>query len=223
MKNDHWTIIANATHTDLEWMLTYLNNTHIIVCDGAYDAIKNWGIAIDTILGDFDSTTYPMHSPRFVHIEDQNKTDLQKAIEYADKQNANSITILNGLGNAMDHTLHNMLLLKRLYQPHRPIQLLHPIHDINKTYPCSGIQYLQYFHNESILLEGEINSSLSLFGFPECIASSQGLTWELERTPLAFATLDSSRNRLANPTAVVTVQHDAILMMDAAIRIILNY
>jgi|GEM_PF-2284536 len=218
-----WAIIANANQTDQAWMLSYLKDLNIIACDGAYDYVKTWGVTIDTILGDFDSTQHPTHSPRFVHTPDQNKTDLHKAIEYADKQGATEIIIFNALGNAMSHTLHNLRLLKRLYNPNRSLLMLHAIEETNDQYPSSGIESIQYIYNKTILLQGQINRSLSVFGLPNCIASSQGLTWNLNHTHLLFSDNDSSRNRLKQPNAALTIQGDGLIMMDTKITIQLSY
>lgn len=222
-KHNNWAIIANAAQPDLVWMQPYLQQHTIIVCDGAYDAVKDWDITIDTILGDFDSTNQPIHSPRFVHTPDQNKTDLQKAIEYADQHGATSIRIFNALGNEMSHTLHNLRLLKRLYKPSRPMVMLHPFQDHNQQQPSNGIETVQYLTNQTLLLQGQPDAQLSLFGFPECTASSHGLAWDLEKTSLVFADLDSSRNRLTSSHAIITIKNDALLMMHADISIQLSY
>ena len=225
-KNSHWCIIANAYQKDLEWMRPFLDHKKIIVCDGAYDAIKTWDIAIDTLLGDFDSIHKSMHSPsspQWVHVPDQNKTDLHKAIDYADQQGADDILILNALGNEMSHTLHNLRLLKRLHNPSRSLRLLHTVHDANSRFPSSGIESIQYLSDTTIALQGSVNAAISLFGFPECIASSWGLMWDLNQSKLIFADQDSARNRLGKPRAVLTIQKDSLLMMDASIHIQLSY
>jgi thiamine pyrophosphokinase len=225
-KNSNWCIIANAYQKDLEWMRPFLDHKKIIVCDGAYDAIKTWDIAIDTILGDFDSIHPTMHSPsspQWVHAPDQTKTDLHKAIDYADSQGAQDILILNALGNEMSHTLHNLRLLKRLHSPSRSLCMLHAVHDSNSRFASSGIESIQYFSDTTITLQGSVSAAISLFGFPECTASSSGLMWDLSQSKLTFADQDSARNRLAKPSAVLSIQKDAILMMDASIQIQVSY
>jgi thiamine pyrophosphokinase len=218
-----WAIIANASQIDKAWMLPYLSDYQLIVCDGAYDYVKNWNISIDTILGDFDSTQYPTHTSHFVHTPDQNKTDLHKAIDYADKQGATQIIIFNALGNQMSHTLHNLRLLKRLHSPKRSLCMLHTMHDPNTTFPSSSIESIQYLHDTTTVLEGPIEASISLFGFPQCIASSYGLVWDLDQTTLEFSEYDSSRNRLATTNAALTIQGEGLLMMDTHIQTLLTY
>jgi thiamine pyrophosphokinase len=229
-KNSNWCIIANAYQKDLEWMRPFLDHKKIIVCDGAYDvikdAIKTWDITLDILLGDFDSIhniNYSPSLPQWVHVPDQNKTDLHKAIDYADSQGANDILILNALGNEMSHTLHNLRLLKRLHSPSRSLRLLHAVHDSNSRFPSSGIESIQYLSDTTITLQGSVNAAISLFGFPECVASSSGLMWDLNQSKLTFADQDSARNRLAERSVVLTIQKDAVLMMDASVQIQLSY
>ncbi len=214
-----WCIVANALQKDLEWMIPYLYHQKIIVCDGAYDAIQSWGISIDAIIGDFDSTSHSKLLKNWFHTPDQNKTDLHKAILHADQQGATEIIILNALGNAMSHTLHNLRLLKRLHNPSRSLQLLHAIEDTHSQFPSSGIESIQYVSNATLQLQGAVNASVSLFGFPIGIANSFGLEWDLYDSTLSFEAHDSARNRLAQPSATLSIQNDAILMMDASIQV----
>ncbi len=109
-------IIANgeACSSDLldqllEW------SPKIMVLDGAIERAINLGIKIDFLLGDFDhpdidydeirKSQYPIE---IVHTPDQEKTDLEKGIEYLIKANHKAVNIIWATGRRIDHTIANV-------------------------------------------------------------------------------------------------------------------
>ncbi|MBI1222605.1 MAG: thiamine diphosphokinase [Bacteroidetes bacterium] len=95
----------------LEWSPT------VIVLDGAARRVHELGIKIDAILGDFDSEKSPddiaasQQPVQLIHAPDQNKTDLEKAIEWLIKEGYPAANILWATGLRADHTINNMMSL----------------------------------------------------------------------------------------------------------------
>lgn len=82
-------IIANGQHCSeallgqlLEW------SPYVIVLDGALDKVMSLGVKFDVLLGDFDrmeanQELFPNQPDiEIVHTPDQNKTDLEKALDF---------------------------------------------------------------------------------------------------------------------------------------------
>ncbi|MBT4575187.1 MAG: thiamine diphosphokinase [Candidatus Cloacimonetes bacterium] len=88
----------------------------IIAADGGANICRADSITPDYIVGDLDSITLEnikyFSEPKFVKINDQSNTDLQKAIDHALKLNPTSIKIVAALGNRTDHTLANILIFQ---------------------------------------------------------------------------------------------------------------
>jgi thiamine pyrophosphokinase len=108
-------IIANgaACNDDLlgqllEW------NPFIVVLDRAIYRVMEKGIKVDVLLGDFDQgidiekirkEQYPIE---IVYTPDQDKTDLEKGIEYLVEQGHHAANIIWATGLRADHTLNNL-------------------------------------------------------------------------------------------------------------------
>lgn len=97
----------------LEWGPT------VMVLDGALDRVLELGIKIDIVLGDFDRSYDPtpklahQFPVKVVHTPDQEKTDLEKGIEYFFKQRQYAINIVWATGRRADHTFNNLANLVR--------------------------------------------------------------------------------------------------------------
>lgn len=86
----------------------------IIAADGAADQALARGIRPDIVVGDLDSVT-PDGKGRVaqvVEVRDQNRTDLEKAVEVAIQRGARTITIVGATGGRLDHTFANLSVLK---------------------------------------------------------------------------------------------------------------
>lgn len=112
-------IIANGEacsdellHQLMEW------SPFVLVLDGAVDRILEKGFRFDAWLGDFDSAndTQFTELPQYAHVEvvhtpDQEKTDLQKGIEFLIQKGFPAANIVWATGMRQDHALTNFLTL----------------------------------------------------------------------------------------------------------------
>lgn len=108
-------IIANGEACSTELMGQLLEwSPYIIVLDGAINRVNELGIKIDVLLGDFDSKEQALektqlHMPiEIVHTPDQNKTDLQKGIEFLIERKFSAVNIIWATGRRADHNLSNV-------------------------------------------------------------------------------------------------------------------
>lgn len=91
----------------------------VVVLDGAVHRVLELDIKIDVLLGDFDRTEDRENLLRhqqpvsIVHTPDQNKTDLEKAIEYLIERGAKAVNIVWATGKRADHSITNMTNIVR--------------------------------------------------------------------------------------------------------------
>lgn len=111
-------IIANGQACKNELLFSLLEwNPYVVVLDGAVERVLSLGIKFDALLGDFDRlgsdpeifTAQP--GVEIVHTPDQNKTDLEKAIEFLIQKNHKGVNIVWSTGYRMDHTFNNIISL----------------------------------------------------------------------------------------------------------------
>ena len=97
----------------LEWSPT------VVVLDSAIWRVLDLGIKVDVLLGDFDrrldldavrERQYPIE---IVHTPDQNKTDLDKGIEFLIERGYPAVNIVWATGRRADHSITNMTSLVR--------------------------------------------------------------------------------------------------------------
>lgn len=100
----------------------YNNQKTIVVLDGAIERVLNSGIKFDILSGDFDrinSIHKKFQIPdnvKIVKTPDQNKTDLEKAIEFLINQNYETTDIIWATGLRTDHTFNNIVSLGKYFK-----------------------------------------------------------------------------------------------------------
>lgn len=111
-------IIANGASCKMDILNQLLEwNPYILILDGAIDRILELGIKFDAWLGDFDSSEIPENIKaqfgeiEIIHAPDQNKTDLQKGIEFIHQKGYTDANILWATGRRADHTFQNIATL----------------------------------------------------------------------------------------------------------------
>lgn len=99
-----WELTAQV----LEW------SPYVLVLDGALERVINLGIKIDAVLGDFDSAKQiedmlaNQHPVEIIHTPDQNKTDLEKGLDFLIEKNHAAAHIIWATGRRADHTMANI-------------------------------------------------------------------------------------------------------------------
>ncbi len=113
-------IIANGEACNAEILGELLEwSPFVVVLDGAIQRVLDLGIKIDVLLGDFDRAVdiEKIHTQQsdieIVHTPDQNKTDLEKAIEYLIEKGHKAVNIVWATGFRADHSITNMTNMVR--------------------------------------------------------------------------------------------------------------
>jgi thiamine pyrophosphokinase len=134
-------IIANGQECSDELLGQLLEwNPFIVVLDNAIYRILDKGIKPDVWMGDFDNAhdfgeirnrVYPLE---IIHTPDQNKTDLEKAIDLLVERGYPAVNIVWATGRRADHTITNITNLVR----HQNLIKAVIFDDYSKIFPLTG-------------------------------------------------------------------------------------
>jgi len=113
-------IIANGAACTSELLGQLLEwSPLVVVLDSAIKRVNALGIKVDVLLGDFDDGfdahefVRSQHPVEIVFTPDQEKTDLEKAIEYLIERKIPAVNVIWATGRRADHTLANLTNLAR--------------------------------------------------------------------------------------------------------------
>jgi thiamine pyrophosphokinase len=157
-------IVANGCIKNAEWYSSITSEADkVIAADGGADNCMKLGIVPDYVIGDMDSISVKARKlfgdkSEFTPDPDQDRTDLQKAVELANSLKPDKITIIGAIGERMDHTIANVFCLAGVVAESEIIDENNEIHVVEDSIEISGNK-------------GDIVSVLSL-------SEVKGLTYE---------------------------------------------
>ena len=108
-------LIGNGRSLPTIWLKQLAGNASLIVCaDGGADRALVAGVEPDVIIGDLDSvsahTRKRCAKAQWVCVDNQDNTDLEKALTWLLKQHYRNCILVGFDGNRMDFTLGNFLV-----------------------------------------------------------------------------------------------------------------
>jgi len=181
-------IIANGD-SPKRGIIKYLQKNGIdtiIAADGGANSLYKLEIVPKYIIGDFDSIRpkvkeYFSDKSEIIKIERQDDTDVEKALKFAIEKGYETVYLLGGTGNRMDHSICNLGIVLKFYSRIRIIML----HGKTILHPYSKDVTLNTFPNETI----------SLYAFNDkTTITSEGLKYPLENVTLRFGENESTSN-----------------------------
>ncbi len=202
-------LIANgeACSTELLGQLLEWSPT-VVVLDSAIWRVFELGIKVDVLLGDFDrdldldairAQQYPLE---IISAPDQNKTDLDKGIEFLIERGYPAVNIVWATGRRADHTLTNMTNIVR-YKDRIRLVLLD---DYSKIFPLVG-QFEKWY---------EAGTPISLIPVGTVTGfTSAGLKYNLQDATLKLGYFTSSSNQaVADGFVRIEAQSGDLLIME---------
>lgn len=131
-------IIASGNFEYTPKIKDIINRADLIICaDGGTQHLKSVQIDPDIIIGDMDSTDHGTQSffkskkiPIIQYPEKKNETDTELCIFHAIEKGAEKIILLGVTGTRLDHTLANILLLKKLAAHNIPACVIDPHNEV---------------------------------------------------------------------------------------------
>lgn len=200
-------IIANGESCSNELLGQLLEwSPFVVVLDGAINRVLELGIKIDVLLGDFDSKNHAVEQIQaqqkieIVHTPDQNKTDLQKGIEFLIARNFDAVNIIWATGRRADHNLSNITDIVRYKQ-----QINIVLHDDYSKIFQLPKRYQKWYVKDTVL-------SLMPVGVVSGV-TTQGLSYNLQNDVLTLGYRTSSSNSAAQDGQVMIEHSEGDLLM----------
>jgi thiamine pyrophosphokinase len=200
-------IIANGESCSNELLGQLLEwSPFVVVLDGAINRVLELGIKIDVLLGDFDSKNHAVEQIQaqqkieIVHTPDQNKTDLQKGIEFLIARNFDAVNIIWATGRRADHNLSNITDIVRYKQ-----QINIVLHDDYSKIFQLPKRYQKWYVKDTVL-------SLMPVGVVSGV-TTQGLNYNLQNDVLTLGYRTSSSNSAAQDGQVMIEHTEGDLLM----------
>ena len=112
-------IVGNGEFPAHPIPLNHLKNAGTIICtDGGADQLSPHNFTPDIIVGDMDSTKLKIENFKGLWISspDQNRTDLQKTLDWCIANDLTEVTVLGIMGKREDHSLGNLHALAEFSQ-----------------------------------------------------------------------------------------------------------
>lgn len=114
-------LVCNGSICDYNEIKKYIsNNDYIISVDGGAGHLRRMGIAPNVLIGDFDSANsedlqyfIDLGINKLKFPAEKDMTDSELAIEKAVEMGADELLFIGAMGSRVDHSLANLLLLKK--------------------------------------------------------------------------------------------------------------
>jgi thiamine pyrophosphokinase len=180
----------------------------VIAADGGLHAARDLGLAVDLVVGDFDSASVEavawaedQGAALERHPTDKDATDLQLALEAALDRNLSPAVVLGGAGfDRIDHFMANALLLAQpRYRGLRPQWWVKGAH----VAPVHG-------HLEINATPGDLVTLLPIGG-PATGVTTTGLRWPLAGETLEPGSTRGVSNEMTGTSAGVEVTTGTLL------------
>jgi thiamine pyrophosphokinase len=184
----------------------------IIAADGAANKLQKLEISPDYVVGDCDSFA-PVFSnkTKIIKIEEQDSTDFEKSLRFAEKHGLTPLLILGMNGGEIDHILGNAIILLR-----QPCDL--DLYFLD-SYEKEGSLRMKFGHilkkKKKVAFTLEPKSLLSMIALEKTILTTHGLRWELTHTTIEPKGLLSLRNESLSSQVDFEVEEGrALLIID---------
>jgi len=106
-------LIANGKVSKTDYVKKIIDsNDYFISIDAKLENLKELGVQPNLILGDLDSAAIDDLDSKIevVELSDQNKTDLEKSLDYCKENRIKKVVILGSSGLREDHSMANILI-----------------------------------------------------------------------------------------------------------------
>ena len=202
-------IIANGQSCSFELMGQLLEWSPVVmVLDGAIHRVLELGIKLDIVLGDFDKIKNwdellaNQQPVEVVHTPDQNKTDLEKGLDFLIAKGHKAVNILWATGKRADHHINNLSTLAK-YKDQITIVMLDD-HSRIFNLPNQFTKWYPANQNISLIPLG------SVFGL-----TTKGLTYNLQNEDLHLGIRTSSSNK-TEADGLIEIKFDSgnLLLME---------
>ncbi len=197
-------LICNGEAPSAELARTYARKCKMTVAaDGGANIARSLGIRPDVIVGDLDSITSETRvffsDVEMIHVQRQDNTDLEKALDLLVDRGMRSVYLLAATGKRLDHTLGNLSVLWN-YTGRLSIILL-------------ADEWLGVPVNRKVRASAPVGTTVSLLPFGGCSGITlKGLEYHLSNATMKVGEIGVS-NVSVLPQFEVRVGKGCMLMM----------
>jgi len=167
MKTEKGLVVGNRPLSSK--VIELAKNSLVVAADAGADRLLKFNIVPDWIIGDLDSVsekTITKLEDWTITNKDIQKTDLEKAVDYAFAKGVKDVVIVGWEGGRIDHTLAT---LGMAFDPR--IKLIDD-------------KFTVYCVDREKRIKGKENTLFSLIAMPEARVSVNGARWNLEHEKL---------------------------------------
>ena len=202
-------IVSSGNIKNKRRLLELSETVDKVVCADAGAAhLKSLGIFPHVIIGDFDSLDpedlayFKHHNVDLVpHPPDKDATDTELAAMWAVRRNADEVIFLGASGSRLDHTLANIMLLKKMADLKINARIL-------DDHNCI------YLVRDRLTLSGNPGEFLSIIPLTEKVSgvTLKGLEFPLQNAELEMGSSLGISNRFAAKEAVVSIRQGIVIV-----------
>lgn len=189
-------------------------NDFVIGADGGYEYLKQEGIPMNLVIGDFDSLHEELVHPNVIRLEkEKDDTDMMAAVKTALEKGYRNFRIYGGLGGRVDHTLSNIQMLVYL--------LSHQAHGCLVGKDC----FITAIRNEGIVFEKQKEGLISVICHgdrAEKVVIS-GLKYELKDACLTNDFPLGVSNEFVGKEGMISVDKGTLIILYTGLNRTLRY
>lgn len=209
----HYLIFANGDVADGPMVRRALHQAQqpvVLAADGGARAAAHFGLAVDLVIGDFDSLSEAEQqrlsdagAAFHRHPVEKDCTDLELALKHAAAQDAPWIRVIGGLGDRFDQTMANVYLLALPELDGRDVRLV------------AGRQDIRLLKPGTHPIRGQVGDTVSLLpiGGAATGIHTSGLYYPLDDEPLTFGPARGISNVLTETEASVRIGEGLLLLI----------
>lgn len=193
-------LFSNGELTDLRRLKKLLKHSDFLIgVDGGTNQILKLGLKPNLIIGDLDSLTKIPKDTKVLKLANQNKTDIQKAIEQATKMGYEEVLLVGFLGRRLDHMISSLMIVAKSKLNIKIIE---------------GNQEMQVIKDKITLKgkPGDLVSLIPLLGDCQKI-TTEGLKWRLQGRTLKCGKGLGVSNVMLGKTAKVSLKKGCLLVL----------
>jgi thiamine pyrophosphokinase len=178
-------------------------DTLIICADGGANRALARGIIPHLIIGDLDSltprTAAALQQVQKIRVEDQNSTDLAKALEYLVQRGVGRAAVIGATGRRPDHELANFSILAKY----------HSRLEVTFVDAWCRMQII----DRTVQLPLKPGTTLSLMPLGKCEGiTTRGLAWPLNNETLELGVREGNSNRVTASPVEISLMRGKLLL-----------
>lgn len=211
MPTTHAIIICGGIKSPISLKELSSSSAMILCVDSGAEYALEEGIVPSAVIGDLDSISglslekvHALGVPVHRYPVDKNETDLELTINYALSLGIQSITITCALGNRLDYTLGNLMLLSLPRYSGIEFKIIE-----------DGIKGMLLRGGKPATLSGSIGETLSAIPFTQTIKgfSLLGVQWELSNVTLEFGSSWTLSNTFTQESVSASCEEGVCLLL----------